>query len=115
MANSKKPKQLYFNFEDKDYILEFNRKSCEETDVKFSDLERMEKEPELALDIIPRIWSGAFLMHHPSCDEETKEKIYDVILGKDKDLPTSLIEMYADPLVTLFDSSEGNLEWKKNW
>lgn len=114
MAKPTKPKQLYFNYEEKDYILEFNRETCQAIDVSYRELEQMEEKPELALKIIPALWRGAFLMHHPSCDDETKDKIYEQVKGKDKDLPTSLVEMYADPLVTLFDT-KGNLEWKKNW
>lgn len=107
-------KQISFRYKGNDYILEYNRKTCANCGIEFSELEQLEDKPELALDLVPRIWEGAFLMHHPSISKETIKEIYTNIKGKDEGLPVALVEMYAEPLTTLF-SKEGNVEWKKSW
>jgi len=107
-------KHIDFNYKDKDYRLEFNRITCMKADISFKELEGMEKKPELALKVIPALWSASFLMHHSDISEETKEEIYNDFASKDEELPEALVMIYIEPLETLF-SKQGNVKWKKSW
>lgn len=107
-------KQITFTYEDKEYILEFNRDTAKEAGVPTKELQDLENEPMKALDLIPQIWCAAFEMHNPSCPQETRMAIYEAMEGKDEELVTALIGIYMHPLETLF-AKEGNVKWKKNW
>lgn len=107
-------KQLKFTYEDKDYCLEFTRRS----------VETMEKQGFVAADIetkpmtvLPALFRGAFLANH----RFVKPEVIDAIFGKmtnKSDLIGKLAEMYTEPIKALVDEpeeSEGNLEWTASW
>ena len=109
-------RQLTFTFMEKEYILEFNRKTTLETGVSIAELQGIADDPMLALKLIPTIWSKAFEMHHSDCPEETKEMIYEAFADKEE-LVGALTELYLYPLEALFGNAPKgkNLKWKKNW
>lgn len=107
-------KKITFTYNDKEYTLEFNRKTVKECGVSVQDLQDLEKDPMSALEIIPRIWCYAFKVHHDELSEDECMEIYDNMTGKDEKLVEALVGIYVHPLETLF-AKEGNVKWKKNW
>ena len=107
-------KQLNFTYQDKDYCLEYTRKS----------VELMEKQGFVAGDIkdkpmttLPALFSGAFLAHHRFEKKEVIDEIFKLMTNKD-DLIGKLAEMYNEPIMALVDEpeeNEGNLSWTASW
>lgn len=107
-------KQITFEFEGKEYVLEFTRKS----------IETMEKQGFIASDIVekpvstlPALFAGAFLAHHRNVKREVIDKIFDKLTNK-QELIAKLAEMYNEPIMALIDEpseDEGNLNWGANW
>ena len=109
-----KPKTLSFTYNGKDYTLEYDRNSAAIADESFKELESLETNPEKALVIIPKLWRCAFIKHHSDLSTEEIDEIYEKIEGKDEALIVALVELYAEPLMTLF-KNEGNVKWTKSW
>ena len=83
-------KQLKFSYQDKEYTLEFTRKTVAEMERK-----------------------GAFLAHHKYVKPEIINEIFDKMTNKE-DLIGKLAEMYAEPILSLIEEpeeAEGNLKW----
>ena len=107
-------KQLIFSFEDKEYTLEFTRRTVAE----------MEKKGFVASDItdkpmttLPALFAGAFLAHHRFVKEDVIDNIYSK-LTKKEDLIGKLAEMYNEPIMALVEEpeeSEGNVSWTASW
>lgn len=107
-------KQLNFTYEDKEYTLEFTRRTVAE----------MEKKGFIASDItdkpmttLPALFAGAFLAHHRFVKEDVVNKIYSK-LTKKEDLISKLAEMYNEPILALVEepeNTEGNLDWTATW
>lgn len=109
-------KQLNFEFENKEYTLEFTRDS----------IKQMEREGFVAGDIVnkpmstlPKLFAGAFKAHHRF---DTKQKKIDEIFEKftnKQALIEKLAEMYSEPMETLMDDEnidEGNaIAWEANF
>ena len=107
-------KQLKFTYEDKDYCLEFTRRS----------VETMEKQGFVAADIetkpmtvLPALFRGAFLANHRFVKPEVIDAIFTKMTNK-SELIGKLAEMYNEPIMALVgepEESEGNLEWTASW
>lgn len=107
-------KQLRFTYQDKDYCLEFTRKS----------VETMERSGFVASDIndkpmtvLPALFKGAFLANHRFVKDETVNEIFSKMTNKGE-LISKLSEMYNEPIMALVDEpeeSEGNLDWTASW
>ena len=107
-------KQLRFNYQDKEYCLEYTRKS----------VEQMEKSGFVASDIkdkpmttLPALFAGAFLANHRFVKQEVIDDIYSKMTNKG-DLIGKLAEMYNEPIMALVDEpeeAEGNLVWTASW
>ena len=107
-------KQLIFNYDGKEYTLEFTRRTVAE----------MEKKGFIASDItdkpmttLPALFAGAFLAHHRFVKEEVINTIYSK-LTKKEDLIGKLAEMYNEPIMALIEEPEedkGNLDWTATW
>ena len=107
-------KQLVLSFEDKEYTLEFTRRTVQE----------MEKKGFIAADItvkpmtvLPALFAGAFLAHHRFTKEDVIEKIYSQLPRKEE-LIGKLAEMYNEPILTLIEEPEddkGNVDWIATW
>ena len=107
-------KQLNFEYNGKEYVLEYTRES----------VKQMEREGFVAGDIVnkpmltlPKLFAGAFKAHHKY---DTKQKQIDEIfeLFKNKQaLVEKLAEMYAEPMETLMDDVDaGNaIAWEANF
>jgi hypothetical protein len=99
-------KQISFEYKNKEYILEYTRKT----------VKQMEREGFVAGDILtkpmltlPKLFAGAFKAHHKF---DTKQKLIDEIFDlftNKQALIEKLAEMYAEPMETLMDDvDEGN-------
>lgn len=107
-------KQLSFSYKDKEYVLEYTRKS----------VEMMEKHGFVASDIqekpmttLPALFAGAFLANHRYIKQEVVDEIFSKLTNK-SELIGKLAEMYNEPLMTLIDEpdeAEGNLSWTASW
>lgn len=107
-------KQLRFTYQDKDYCLEFTRRS----------VELMEKNGFVASDIsdkpmtvLPALFAGAFLANHKFVKKETVDEIFSKMTNK-SELIGKLSEMYNEPIMALVDEpeeSEGNVDWTASW
>lgn len=107
-------KQLIFTYEDKEYTLEYTRRTVAE----------MEKKGFIASDItdkpmttLPALFAGAFLAHHRFVKEDVIDTIYNN-LTKKEELINALAEMYNEPIMALVEEPEedmGNLIWTATW
>ena len=107
-------KQLSFTYQDKEYCLEYTRKS----------VEQMEKRGFVASDIttkpmttLPALFAGAFIANHRFVKEEIVNEIFAKMKNKDN-LIEKLAEMYNEPIMALVDEpveAEGNVEWTSSW
>lgn len=107
-------KQLIFTYEDKEYTLEYTRRTVTE----------MEKKGFIASDItnkpmttLPALFAGAFLAHHRFVKEDVINTIYNK-LTKKEELIGALAEMYNEPIMALVEEPEedkGNLNWTATW
>ena len=107
-------KQLIFTFQDKEYTLEYTRRTVAE----------MEKNGFIASDItdkpmttLPALFAGAFLAHHRFVKEDVINNIY-TKLTKKEDLIGKLAEMYNEPIMALVEEPEedkGNVNWTATW
>ncbi len=107
-------KQLRFTYQDKQYCLEYTRKS----------VETMEKNGFVASDIqnkpmttLPALFAGAFLANHRFVKQDVIDAIFAKMTNKGE-LIGKLAEMYNEPILTLIDEPddvEGNLDWTASW
>ena len=107
-------KQLCFTYQDKEYCLEYTRKS----------VEQMEKRGFVASDIttkpmstLPALFAGAFISKHRYIDQKLVDEIFSKMKNKDN-LIEKLAEMYNEPIMALVDEpeeAEGNVEWTSSW
>ncbi len=107
-------KQLRFTFEDKEYVLEFTRKTVAEMERKGFIASEVEDKPMTSL---PALFAGAFLAHHRFVKQEVIDKIFSRMTHKDE-LIGKLAEMYNEPIMALVEEpaeTEGNVEWTPSW
>ena len=107
-------KTLSFVYDDKEYTLEFTRKS----------VETMEKQGFVASNItdkpmttLPALFAGAFLAHHRYVQREVIDKIYASMTNKDE-LIGKLAEMFNEPIMALVEeptTERGKVEWTASW
>lgn len=107
-------KQLSFTYGDKEYTLEFTRKSVETMERQGFVADDVRTKPMLTL---PALFRGAFLANHSSVKHETIDKIYASMTNKGE-LIGKLSEMYNEPIMALVDEpeeNEGNVTWTASW
>ncbi len=106
-------KKITFDFNDKTYTLEFNRRSIEKMEQAGFDIETATSKP---MSTIPKLFEGAFLMHHPYCTPETIDEIFSLFTDK-QGLFEALVEMYAEPLEALVEDSNSKnaIQWGKSF
>ena len=107
-------KQLIFTFEDKEYTLEFTRRTVAEMEKKGFVASEITEKP---MTTLPALFAGAFLAHHRFVKQETIETIFSK-LTKKEDLIGKLAEMYNEPIMTLIeepDEDKGNVNWTATW
>ena len=107
-------KQWRFTYDDKEYCLEFTRKSVEQmerTGFKASDIN------DKPMTVLPALFAGSFLANHRFTKQEVIDKIFGKMTNKGE-LISKLAEMYNEPIMALVDEpeeNEGNLSWTASW
>ena len=107
-------KQLRFTYQNKEYVLEYTRRSVEIMEKKGFVASDIQTKP---VTILPALFAGAFLANHRNENPEVIEKIYSKMTNK-QELIGKLAEMYNEPIMALVDEpeeSEGNLDWTASW
>ena len=107
-------KQLKFTYNEKDYVLEFTRRTVTEMEKKGFIAAEVENKP---MSTLPALFEGAFLAHHRFEKKETINAIFNRMTNKEE-LIGKLAEMYNEPIMALIEEpeeSEGNLNWVANW
>ncbi len=109
-------KQLNFEYQNKEYTLEFTRES----------IKQMEREGFVASDVVnkpmntlPKLFAGAFKAHHRFDTKQKKiDEIFELFTNKQA-LVEKLAEMYSEPMETLMDDESidaGNaIAWEANF
>ena len=90
--------------ESREYTLEFNRKTVSRIEQAGLDINQLEAK---SMTMIPLLFWGAFLMHHPHMTKDQTDKIlFDQLRGlRDNELE-HLGKLYAEPFKTLVATSE---------
>lgn len=104
-------KKIEFNYNGKDYTLEYNRKSVAFIEEQGFQISELAKKPMLML---PLAFEGLFFKNHKYTKKAEIEEIYDKFNDKDK-LISTIADMLNETYSTLHEDSEdnqGNIEWK---
>ena len=107
-------KQLRFTYQDKEYVLEYTRKSVEIMEKKGFVASDIESKP---VTVLPALFAGAFLANHRFVKQEVIDEIYSKMTNK-SELISKLAEMYNEPIMALVDEPEesaGNVDWTASW
>lgn len=107
-------KQLKFTYNDKEYTLEFTRRTVGEMEKKGFIAAEVENKP---MTTLPALFEGAFLAHHRFEKKEIINAIYARLTNKEE-LIGKLAEMYNEPILALVEEpeeSEGNVSWTASW
>lgn len=102
-------KKIEFNYNGKDYVLEYNRKSIEYIERQGFSISQLAEKPMLML---PMAFSGLFFKNHKHIRQNEIDEIYDNFKDKDM-LINTIAEMLNEAYSSLQDDNqEGNIEWK---
>ena len=107
-------KQLIFTFDDKEYTLEFTRRTVTEMEKKGFIASEITDKP---MSTLPALFAGAFLAHHRYVKQDVIDNIYSKLTKKD-DLIGKLAEMYNEPIMALVaepEEDKGNVNWTATW
>lgn len=107
-------KQLNFTYKDKEYTLEFTRRTVTEMERKGFIASEVDSKP---MSTLPALFEGAFLAHHRFEKKEVIDDIFAHMTQKDE-LIGKLAEMYNEPIMTLVEEpedSKGNVSWVASW
>lgn len=107
-------KQLRFNYEGKEYVLEFTRRSVEQMERSGFQASDIQDKP---MTTLPALFSGAFLANHRYVRQDIIDQIYAKLTNK-QELIGKLAEMYSEPIRALLEEPEeaaGNVEWTASW
>lgn len=108
MSNSKgermKPMTIVDPEGGREYCLEFSRKTVSKTEQAGFDIQSVEAK---GMTMIPLLFWGAFLMHHPYMTQEQTDKIlFDGLGGLSEEEMAYLGKLYAEPFQTLIANEE---------
>lgn len=108
-------KQLNFTYKDKEYCLEFTRKSVEQMERNGFNASEITEKP---MSTLPALFRGAFIANHPFEKPRVIDEIYTHMTDKSM-LIGKLAEMYNEPIEALVadpdEDDEGNVTWTASW
>ena len=106
-------KTLTFEYEGKEYTLEYTRASVVRMEKNGFNLSEVESYP---LSNLPEFFAGAFYAHHPNVSRKKIDEIF-FHLGNKESLLETLVEMYMEPVESLLGEpeNEGKVDWVKGW
>lgn len=101
-------KQITFTYNDKDYTLEYNRRSIRQMENEGFVGRDLDIKP---MTVLPALFAGAFKMHHPGEKPFVINAIFEQMPDKFKLIET-LTEMYNEPIEAMMDEpTGGNVIW----
>ena len=102
-------KQVSFEFEKKQYTLEYTLRTAGQANEDGFILDQLSDKPAL---MIPKLVYWAFVRHHRGITRKQTETIYEWIRDKNG-FVTALAEMYAEAVNALVDDEDeaGNANW----
>lgn len=102
-------KQITFEYEKKEYVLEYTLRTAGQANEDGFVLDQLGDKPAL---MIPKLVYWAFVRHNKGITRKQTETIYEWIRDKNG-FVTALAEMYADAVNALVDDEEeeGNANW----
>lgn len=104
MSESMKPMIITDPEEGREYTLEFSRRTVAKTEQAGLDVNQLESK---SMTMIPLLFWGAFLAHHPYMTREQTDKIlFEGLGGLNEDEMAYLGKLYAAPFQTLISSEE---------
>lgn len=107
-------KQLKFTYKDREYVLEYTRRSVERMERNGFNATEMRDKP---MTTLPALFAGAFIANHPYTKQDVINEIYGKMTNK-QELIGKLSEMYNEPIEALLDDpeeNEGNVSWTASW
>ena len=107
-------KNICVTYQDREYCLEYTRKSVEIMERNGFVASDINTKPMLTL---PALFAGAFLANHRYAKQDVIDAIFKKMTNKGE-LIGKLAEMYNDTLNALVDDpeeNEGNLNWTASW
>ena len=107
-------KQLKFTYQDKEYCLEYTRRSVEQMEKAGFVAGDIQDKP---MTVLPALFHGAFLANHRFTKPDVIDEIFSKMTNK-TDLIGKLAEMYNEPIMALVnepEESEGNVDWTASW
>lgn len=107
-------KTMTIKYKDREYTLEYTRKSIEIMEKRGFIISDIEDKP---VTTFPMLFAGAFLAHHKFVKPDVIDEIFSKIKDKEK-LLGKLAEMYNEPILSMMDEpeeDEGNLDWEASW
>ena len=88
----------------REYTLEYSRKTVSKAEQAGLDVNNLESK---SMTMIPLMFWGAFLMHHPYMTREQTDKIlFDGLGGLSEEEMAYLGKLYAEPFMTLVAREE---------
>ena len=107
-------KQLSFEFDGKDYKLEYTRRTVSEMEKKGFIASEITDKP---MSTLPALFAGSFLANHRFVKQDVIDTIFSKMTNKE-DLIGKLAEMYNEPIMALVEEpedNEGNVSWTVSW
>lgn len=104
-------KKIEFNYNDKKFVLEYNRKAVEYMERQGFVVGELSQKPMLML---PMAFAGLFFKNHKNIKQSEIDEIYDKFKDKSALIET-IAEMLNETYSTLQDDTEdveGNIDWK---
>jgi len=90
--------------EGREYTLEYNRRTVAKAEAAGLDVNKMDSAP---MTMLPLLFWGAFLMHHPYMTQETTSRIlFDGLNGLSTEEAEYLGKLYAEPFKTLISGED---------
>ena len=104
-------KQISFEYDGKQYTLEFTRKSIEMMERQGFNINDITDKP---MTTLPALFAGAFIAHHRFVKRDIIDEIYSKLTNK-QELLQKLAEMYNEPLEALMEDPDDNEGNAVNW
>lgn len=106
-------KTITFEYDDKEYTLEFTKRSVKEMEKEGFNPQLIDTKP---MTLLPELFAGAFKANHRFVKRALIDEIYDALPDKET-LIGNLAEMYNEPLEGLMSEPEDEkkVAWKASW
>lgn len=108
-------KTLKLTFDGTTYELEYTKASVKQMESRGFSISELATKP---MNLLPMLFAGAFIAHHPNMRMTEIDKIFEKVTNKE-DCLEKLLEMYNEPIDALLDEPDekdpGKAVWEANW